>query len=236
MSLPQQTRIRRLLAGNAFLGRMPAAILDMLVQRGQLRRYAKGDFIFRRGDASETMMLIVSGSIKLAVISAQAKEVVVTFGATGDVFGEIAALDGEDRAADAIALEESDVFVMHARDFVPALMQHPQAMIEIVHSLCRRARTRLALFEDLTLDMRARFARGLLRLARQVGRRRGDGIHLELTVSQEELGNYLGLARANVSRQLGRLKALGLVRSEGTRIIVTDEAGLARLAETAVAD
>ena len=103
-------------------------------------------------------------------------------------------------------------------------------------TLCQRLRQRVALFEDRTLGMRARVARGLLRLAALVGRQRKDGIRLQLTVSQEELGNYLGLARANVSRQLGELKALDLIRIDGGRIVITDERRLAELAEAPSAD
>ena len=74
--------------------------------------------------------------------------------------------------------------------------------------------------------MRARTARGLLRLARQHGRRSADGVSLELTISQEELGKYLGLSRANVSRQLGQLKLANMIRIDGTEISILDETGL----------
>jgi CRP-like cAMP-binding protein len=231
MGAQLEARIRSLLARSALLGRLPDGVLDMLAQRGQLRRYVRGEFIFRRGDASESIVLVVSGSAKLAIVSVRAREVVLSFVGAGDAFGEIAALDGGKRVADAIVLEDTELFIIQTRDLVPALMDNPNAMMEIVRALCRRARVRAASFEDLTLDMGTRFARGLLRLARQLGRRCDDGIRVELPVSQEELGNYLGLARANVSRQIGRVKNMGLIKTDGARIIVTDEKGLARLAE-----
>jgi CRP-like cAMP-binding protein len=99
--------------------------------------------------------------------------------------------------------------------------------------LCAWARIRISLFEGLTLDMRTRMARGLLRLAEQLGRRRKDGIWLDLAATQEELGNYLGLARANVSRQLSELKALGIIRSDEGRIVIADERRLTELAGAA---
>ena len=97
--------------------------------------------------------------------------------------------------------------------------------------LCGWARIRISLFEDQTLDMRTRVAKGLLRLAEQLGRRRKDGIWLDLAATQEDLGNHLGLARANVSRQLSELKGLGVIKSNGGRIIIADERRLAELAE-----
>jgi CRP-like cAMP-binding protein len=231
-----QARIRPLLKRNAFLGRLPDASIETLMQRGQSRRYGKGEIVFQRGDPGDTMMMLVTGGIKHTIISAQTKEVILHFVAPGEVFGEITALDGKERTVGAAALEDSEVFVMHMRDLLPALMASPQAMLELIRSLCQRVRMRVAMFEDRTLDMRARVARGLMRLAVQLGRRRRDGVHLQLAVSQEELGNYLGLARANVSRQLGKLRALEVIRMDGGRIVITDERRLAELAEAPSAD
>jgi CRP/FNR family transcriptional regulator, cyclic AMP receptor protein len=71
---------------------------------------------------------------------------------------------------------------------------------------------------------------GLLRLARQHGRKSADGVSLQLTISQEELGKYLWLSRANVSRQLGQLKLANMIRISGTEITILDEKGLAEIA------
>jgi len=236
MTPRQQALIRPLLKANAFLGRLPDAALDTMMQRGQARTYAKGEFVFRRGDPGDRLMLLVTGGIKLAIISAKAKEVVLHFIGAGDVFGEIGALDGKPRTASAVALQESEVFIVHSRDLLPALLACPQAMLEMARMLCAWARIRVSLFEDQTLDMRTRIARGLLRLADQLGKRRKDGICLELAATQEELGNHLGLARANVSRQLGELKALEVIRSDGGRIVIADERRLVELAEAASAE
>lgn len=236
MSPRFQARIRPLLKANAFLGQLPDAALDTMMERGNLRKYARGEFVFQRGDPGDRIMVLVSGGIKLAVISARAKEVVLHFVGAGEVFGEIGALDGKPRTASAVALQESEVFTVHSRDLLPALMACPPAMIEMVRLLCAWARIRVSLFEDQTLDMRTRIARGLLRLAKQVGRRRKDGIYLELAATQEDLGNHLGLARANVSRQLGELKALDVIRNDKGRIVIADERRLIDLAEVASAE
>jgi CRP-like cAMP-binding protein len=233
MTPPLQARIRPLLKANAFLGQLPDDVLDAIMQRGQAQTFSKGELAFRRGDPGDRIMLLVSGGIKLAIISAKAREVVLHFVSAGEIFGEVGALDGRPRTASAIALEDSEVFIIHSRDLLPALMAYPQAMLEMARMLCAWARIRISLFEGLTLDMRTRMARGLLRLAEQLGRRRKDGIWLDLAATQEELGNYLGLARANVSRQLSELKALGIIRSDEGRIVIADERRLTELAGAA---
>jgi CRP-like cAMP-binding protein len=72
----------------------------------------------------------------------------------------------------------------------------------------------------------------LLRLARQRGHKRPDGV-LQLIITQEELGKYLDLTRGNVNRQLATLKVAGLIRVLGTEIIILDEKGLDEIAAQA---
>jgi len=137
------------------------------------------------------------------------------------------------RAADVIALQDAEVFTVYGRDLLPLLTQHPQALLELVQILCEKLRAASAAIEDNSLDMRRRLARGLLRLTLQHGRTIKNGIRVNLTVSQSELGAYLGLSRENVNRQLAQLRDAKLIRNDGAQIIVTDEVGLARIADMA---
>ena len=218
--------VRPFLTKNTFLGRLPDVVLDALVRKGQLRAYGKGALIYRRGDPSDSLMVLIAGRVKISNTSVGGKEVVLDFLGVGDIYGEFSALDGKERAVDAVALEDSQVFVIYSRDLLPTLIEHPLAMLEVIRVLCERARAGAAIIEDNTLEMRARAARGLLRLARRRGHRSADGTTLQLTISQEELGKHLGLARTNVNRQLRQLKLANLIRIDGAKICIIDEKGL----------
>src|SRR5436190_18523014 len=222
--------VRPFLTRNTFLGRLPDSALDALVRRGQVRTYAKGALIYRRGDPGDSLMVVITGRVKLANTNLGGKEVVLHFLGVGDIYGELAALDGKERAADAIALEDADIFVVSTRDLLPTLTAHPDAMLAIIRTLCEKARAGAAIIEDSTLEMRGRTAMGLLRLARQHGRRSADGVCLQLTISHEELGKYLWLSRANVSRQLGQLRLANMIKISGPEITIVDEKGLAEIA------
>jgi CRP/FNR family cyclic AMP-dependent transcriptional regulator len=229
---PHWQRVRPVLTKNSFLGRLPGEILDALLRKGQIRKFAKGDFVYRRGEPGDSMMVLIAGQAKLVNVSPSAKEIVLHFLAEGDVFGEISALDGKARAAHAVALEDLEILVMYTRDLLPVLLTQPQAMLEIIRALCEKIRLGAAIIEDNTLEMRGRMARGLLRLARHHGRMDVGGVSLELTISQEELGNYLDLSRANVSRQLGRLKSAGVVKIDGAQITILQADVLAAIGES----
>jgi CRP/FNR family transcriptional regulator, cyclic AMP receptor protein len=227
---PVIDRIRPFLRNNTFFGGLPDAALDALIRRGHTKKYVRGEVICRRGEPGDSLMVLLAGRMKVTNISSDAKEVVLNFLGVGDINGEIAVLDGKERTADAVALEACEVFVVYARDLLPALSAHPAALLEIIQLLCEKLRSTSAIIEDNTLEMRGRTARGLLRLAQQHGRTSKEGIRLDLTVSQTELGGYLGLSRENVSRQFGRLRDANVITIHGSQIIITDEQGLAVIA------
>lgn len=229
---PTVERIRPFLKNNTFFGGLPDDALGTLIGKGRTKKYCRGEVIYRRGDPGDSLMVILTGRIKITNINVDGKEVVLNFLGVGDINGEIAVLDGKERTANAIALEHSEVFIVYGRDLLPALTAHPQAMFECIQVLCEKVRAASAIIEDNTLEMRGRAAKGLLRLAQQHGRTRKDGICVRLLVSQTELGNYLGLSRANVSRQLRQLKDANVIKLEGMQIIVTDEEGLSEIADS----
>ena len=229
---PHLDRVRPFLKGNTFLGRLPDVVLDALICKGQVRSFAKRAFVYRRGDPGDSLVVLIKGRIKLTNINVGGKEVVLHHVGVGDIFGEIAALDGKERGADAVALEDSETFVVCTRDLLPTLIMHPHAMLEVMQALCEKLRAGAAIIEDSSLEMRGRTAKGLLRLAREHGRTSADGTSLQMTISQEELGKYLGISRPNVNRQLGQLKLANIIEISGTEISIIDEKGLVDIAQT----
>jgi CRP/FNR family transcriptional regulator, cyclic AMP receptor protein len=229
---PSADRVRLFLRNNTFFGGLPGAALDAMIARGHPKNCLKGDFVCRRGEVGDSLMVLLAGRIKVTNVTTDGREVVLNFLGPGDTIGEIAALDGKERTADAVALEPCEVFLVYARDLVSILTAHPAALLEIVQILCEKLRTTSAIIEDSTLEMRGRTAKGLLRLALQHGRTGKMGVRLNLTVSQQELGGYLGLSRENVSRQLRHLRDAHVIGIDGSQIIITDEHGLASIADT----
>ena len=234
--LPLLERVRPFLKNNTFLGGLPDHALNDLIAKGHIRKYSRGETIYRRQDPGDTLMMVLMGRIKVTNVNADGREIVLAFLAPGDLNGEIAVLGGKERSANAIAVEQSEAFVLYARDLVPVLCAHPNVMLEIMQVLCEKLRLASAVIEDNTLEMSARAAKGLLRLAEQFGKREKAGIRLDLKVSQSELGKYLNLSRANVSRQLGRLKEANVIELLGTQIVIVDEDGLMEIADTSSKD
>ena len=218
------------LKGSTFLGLLSDSALTTLIRSGRTRQYSAGAIICRRGDIGDSVLVVLSGSLKIRNTTHDGRDVGLNFLGVGDVAGEIAVLDGGERTADIVALENAEVFVIQRREILPILTTHPQAMLAIVEVLCDKLRNATSIIEDSTHEMLGRVARGLMRLARQHGRRRKDRTRINLKLSQAELGSYLGLSRANVSRQLTELKASGAIEIDGAYIVIIDEALLTKAA------
>lgn len=232
---PRETQLdqqaRTFLEASTFLGSLKPDALDQLVKRGHIARFKKGEVIYERGDEGDSLLLLISGKVKIFNTTIDAREVVLNFLGPGDVNGEIAVLDGRERTATATALEPSVAFVVYRRDLMPLLAQHPDTLVEIIQILCDKLRATSEIVEDSQRSMRGRAARGLLRLARQHGKKTKAGIEIDLGVNQRDLGNYLALSRENTSRQLGALAESGVVSTSGGALVILDERALNAIAE-----
>lgn len=223
--------VRRALDDNDLFGALPEPDLEELIARGSTAAYRAGEIIFQSEDAGESMMVVLAGRVKISNVSADGKEAILNFIDPGQVFGEIALLDGQPRTADATAIKPSELFVLRRPQLLPFLEARPRLAVRVIEALCAKLRHTTRMVEDtMLLNRDARIARALLRLAEEHGRRHGGAIRLDLKLSQRDLGSYVGFARENVNRQLKVWRELGIVTVQEGHVVILDEPGLRRFA------
>lgn len=178
------------------------------------------------------MMAVIRGRVKICAHSMDGKELVLNIINRGGLFGEIALLDGEPRTADAIALEETDLLVLERARFVPFLKENPDLALRLIGVLCKRLRDTSEHLEDtLFLEAPSRVARCLLRLGQAFGRAvEGGGTLIDVKLSQQQLGNFVGISRESVNKHLGEFQRDGLIKVDGGIITLRDKGGLEDLA------
>ena len=228
---PVNLRIRSFLGSRTFLGSLPAKAFETLLSRAHIKSYASGDVVCRRQLCSQTMLIVISGSLKIATSNVDGREIVFDFAGPGHISGEVCMLDGLERTADAVALDDCEVCLLHARDLLPVLKANPLALLELTRGLCLKLRAASARIEDNALDVRRRVARGLVRLAGKHGRSARHGLYVGLEVSQTELSSYLGMSRENVNRELRSLRSAGVIGRDRNLIVILDEPLLREAAE-----
>jgi CRP-like cAMP-binding protein len=235
MAVPQRTaaieEARRLLADCMLFRGLVENERDAVVARARLKHFAAGETIFLMGSPGDSMMAVLSGQIRISVPSPEGREIVLAIFQPGEVFGEIALLDGKERTADARAMTACDLAVLERRDVFGFLERQPNAWPRLVEVLCDRLRTTdQHIAEVALLQLPVRLAKALLRMA-DADAAGAPGRSATVQLSQRELGNIVGAARESVNKCLREWQRSGLVRIEGTSITISDRANLEDVAE-----
>ena len=219
---------REIFVQHAFFRGLADAAIDELVARSRIERCRRGKTIFRRASPGTAMMAVLRGSVKICTVSRNGKEAVLNVIGPGQVFGEIAVLDGGPRTADAVALVESEILVLERRDFMPVVRAHPELAQRLLEVLCGRLRKTSEQLEDaFFLDMPGRMAQALL--AAPAGESAGGVMQVQLT--QRELGEMIGTARESVNKLLHAWQNQGIVALRRGAIAIRKPDALKRLAE-----
>jgi len=215
---PTPVEKRRLFQGHALFGKLPQEDLDALLLHARVERYGGGREIFAKGSPGRSMMAIVCGSVRISAPSPAGPDIVLAILHPGEVFGEIALLDGEDRTADARAITDCDLLVLDHRDFVPFLERRADLCILLLKLLCQRLRqTDRQVEEAMFGRLDGRIAKALVRLAKAeipAGNR-----VIELRITQQELAGMVGATRESVNKQLQVWQSAGVLQL-GKRLVV----------------
>jgi CRP/FNR family transcriptional regulator, cyclic AMP receptor protein len=192
-------------------------------------RYASRQTIFLKGDPGTGLLAVVSGAVQITAPSRDGKRVVLNTIRAGEVFGEMALLDGRPRSAEATALGPCELLSLERRDVLPFLEQHPRLCLKLLEILCERLRRTTEQVEDIVfLDLSARLAKALLKLAVTPSTK---GATPFVRASQAELGTMIGATRESVNKHLADWQRRGMVSIRSGIIRLADPAALTELAE-----
>ena len=229
MPAPTPSEKRRLFEGHALFGQLPSADLDALLLHARVERYPAGRAIFAKGSPGRAMMAILKGNVRISTPSPAGPDIVLTILSAGEVFGEIALLDGEDRTADATAIGDCELLVLDHREFVPFLERRADLCILLLKLLCQRLRQTDQQFEEAMFGrLEGRMAMALVRLANNTPPNAKGGIALRIT--QQELAGMVGAARESVNKQLHVWQKDGVLKLGKRLIEIADIDALEALA------
>ncbi len=222
---------RDFLAKHDLLGHLTPEELDRLLAPARVERVDEGRVLFRKGDPGDRLYVVLSGRISIGTTSEAGKELVFNVLGRGEVFGEIALLDGKARTADATAMAESHLLVLDRADFMPFLERHPEVAARLIAVLCERVRWISESYEDsIFMELPACLAKRLLLLAETHGEpREGTTTRIEFPLSQQELANMAGVSREAVNKLLRAWQTQGLIAQDKHHVTILDPARLKRL-------
>jgi CRP-like cAMP-binding protein len=224
----QQSAFEESLARTPFFAGLDEADLERVAAGTRTRRFRRGEVIFHAGDPGDALFIIVSGEVKISLPSDEGDEAILATLREGDVFGELALLDGAPRSATASALVPTEAVVLPRDRFRELIATVPAVRDVLLASLAGELRRLTTHVEDLHfLDMTGRLAAKLVRLAREAGPTGNQsGIRLRATLTQAELASMVGCTRQSVNKLLGQFSDDGLVRVDRDGIYILDMDGL----------
>ena len=206
--------------------------LQDLLSLAEAKRYGRGQIIFSKGDPGDGLYAIVQGRVGIKTVSRVGKEILLNILEPGEVFGEIALLDGKERTAGAVALEPSQLLFLGRGRFMPSLLERPQISLRLIEVLCDRLRWTSDIIEDTVFrDVRSRLAKRLLGLMESYGEAGDAGTRINLKMSQENLGAMLGATRESINKELRRWQKGGVLRQDRGFITVLKPERLAEYAD-----
>jgi CRP/FNR family transcriptional regulator, cyclic AMP receptor protein len=200
---PTHEEKRHIFERHFLLGKLSRDEIDTLLHYARVERYPALHEIYAKGSPGQSLMAVSSGIVKMTSVSIEGKEIVFNIVHPGDIFGEIALLDGGERSADAVAMTDCELLVLNRRDFMPILERRADICLILLRILCQRLRQTSEQVEDVLFrDLQSRIAKALLHLAESTRLSGVSASSVGLHVSQRELGNIAGGSRESVNKHL----------------------------------
>lgn len=185
------------------------------------RSFPAGTRVFHEGDSSDACYIVKDGSFRVTREHSDGRAITLATLGPGEIFGELAMLDGDSRSASAEALTDGELLALPANDVRALLARHPEIALKLVAGLVRRLRAaNVRLTKQSFQTVPSRVAGILAQLSREQGN--GDGGEVTIRMNQTDLAQLAGTSRESVSRFLAELERAGVVRSGRGRVTVLD--------------
>jgi CRP-like cAMP-binding protein len=215
----------------ALLEGLSDAALESLAHQCAWRTCAVDQHIISRDAGDRNVYFIVSGRVRATMYSRAGRQVTFNEQTAGEFLGELAAIDGERRALDVIALEPTLVASMTPTAFAQLLREQPVIVDRVLRRLTRLLRdTSERVIELSTLGVQNRIHAELLRLAAKAGVE-GNTARLRPAPKHVDIASRVSTNREQVTRELSALAKKGLLARDGATLIVRDVQRLQKMVE-----
>lgn len=223
--------VKNLLTNHTLFRDLEPRVIEQVADLSRTVQLEPEQILFFKGDDGDALYGVLTGHIRISASEPDGKEVIFNIMGRGDVFGEIALLDGQPRTADAMAMDPTELFQIRRPDFVALLDTEPRLTKHLLELVCERLRVTSEMLEDSAfLSLPARLAKRLLRLAQYQSTGNTTEI-LQIRFSQAELGQLMGTSRESINKHLQAWRKENWIELGRGRISILDTLALEELVE-----
>jgi CRP-like cAMP-binding protein len=210
---------------------LSAKQLEALARECAWRRYAAEQRIISRDAPDRDVYLLIAGRVRVTTYSASGKQVTFRDEGAGEVFGDVAAIDGKPRSADVIALGDALIASMPAERFRRLLSEEPAVGERMQQRLAGLVRLLSERVIDLsTLGVQNRIHAEILRLARDAGVK-GNAARISPAPKHADIASQVSTYREQVTRELSALAKAGVLGKDGAALVVRDVGRLEKMVQ-----
>jgi len=185
------------------------------------RSFPAGTRVFHEGDSSDACYIVREGSFRVTREHSDGRAITLATLGPGEIFGELAMLDGDKRSASAESITDGTLLALPANDVRALLARNPEIALKLVAGLVRRLRQANARLSRQSFQtVPSRVAGILLQLSRDNQDGEGEPTEITIRMNQTDLAQLAGTSRESVSRFLAELERAGVVRSGRGRVTV----------------
>jgi CRP/FNR family transcriptional regulator len=185
------------------------------------RSFPAGTRVFHEGDSSDACYIVSEGSFRVTREHSDGRAITLATLGPGEIFGELAMLDGDRRSASAESITDGTLLALPANDVRSLLARNPEIALKLVAGLVRRLRAANARLSRQSFQtVPSRVAGILLQLSRDGQGEDGEEVEVTIRMNQTDLAQLAGTSRESVSRFLAELERAGVVRSGRGRVTV----------------
>ncbi|HYB31439.1 MAG TPA: Crp/Fnr family transcriptional regulator [Solirubrobacteraceae bacterium] len=190
------------------------------------RRFEAGEVVFKEGDEGSTCYIVRSGRARAIHEHPDGRSITLAHFEPGDIFGEMAMLDGERRSATVETTEGTETIAILSADMHWLLREYPDISVKLIAALGQRLRdTNERLARQSFQTVQSRVAAALSQLVAAAREGEGDVV---ITTTQAELARLAGSSRESASRFLAVLERAGIITQGRGRLTVHDQQALER--------
>ena len=196
----------------------------------QTRNYPKNSMIILEEEMGDVVFIVKTGTVKITRVNDEGKEVILAMLGSGEVFGEMAVLDGESRSANALAQEDWEAIAINREEFLNILKINHKVSFNLMTEFAVRLRKSDQQIEALSLDdAEHRIGVSILNLAEEMGVIRHGSVTVQNLPYQQDIANMAGTSRETVSRVMKMFEERGLITKSGHTLSIPDYAFFKRI-------
>ncbi|MEI9993824.1 MAG: Crp/Fnr family transcriptional regulator [Rhizomicrobium sp.] len=179
-----------------------------------MSKYRQHEILFSQGDAANAVFYIQKGKVKIAVVSSQGKEAVVSILGPDEFCGEGCLTGQTRRMATASAMTDCEIMRIEKAAIVRVIHEEITfSEMFVSHILMRAQRVEEDLVDQLFNSSEKRLARALLLLANFGKEGRPEPVIAK--ISQATLAEMIGTTRSRVSFFMNKFRKLGFIKYNG---------------------